>query len=139
MWPGVKEIMTSDSHELALPVRRLIDGLGRRRYDDTIIDYSIGLESLLLNVRDELRYRFSLRGASVLADPGEDKKQEFEELRDLYDARSAIVHGQDLSGLNLHAIRSRGETFLRDVWKWFFRQGLPVEEARKLIDDGILS
>ena len=95
MWPSVKEIMLSPSHYLSLPLRRLIDGLGRTRLDDRIVDYAIGLEALLLTAseKDELIYRFALRGAIVLGESGEDKHQAFQNLRNFYKARSTVVHG----------------------------------------------
>ena len=107
--------------------------------DDRIIDYTIGLEALLLNIRDELRYRFALRGASILVDAFGDKKQRFQELKDLYDSRSDIVHGQNISSLNLHAMQTQGEKFLREIWKWFFRRReLSRDEAIAILEDRIL-
>lgn len=139
LWPQIKEIMTELDSDFGLPVRRLVDGLSRRRPVDAIIDYSIGLEALLLNVRDELSYRFSLRGALILASVRGDKKRRFEELRVFYQARSRIIHGQDISGLNLHALRSQGEQSLREILTWFLKQGLSRDDAIINVDDGILS
>ena len=105
MWPIVREVMMADSHYLALPLRRLVDGLGRTRLDDRIIDYAIGLEALLTEgERAELGYRFALRGATILEEGGADKQQAFNELKELYNARSAIVHGASISKFNLGII-----------------------------------
>lgn len=140
MWPSVKEIMLSPSHYLSLPLRRLIDGLGRTRLDDRIVDYAIGLEALLLTAseKDELSYRFALRGATVLGGSGEDKHQAFQNLRDFYNARSTIVHGGSVSKLNLRSLADNGERLLRKVWKWHLAQSLSRQGAIARIDRRIL-
>ena len=122
-------------------MRRLIDGRGRTRLDDKIIDYAIGLEALLSerNERAEIRYRFSLRGATILAESGEDKSQAFHEFRDLYDARSDIVHGRAVSNADLRTNSSNGEKFLRIVWQWHLAQGLTLNGAIQRIDRRIVS
>ena len=140
MWPSVKEIMLSPSHYMSLPLRRLIDGLGRTRFDDRIVDYAIGLEAVLLNAseRDELSYRFALRGATVLGENGEDKHQAFQDLRNFYKARSTIVHGGSVSKLDLHSLAANGERLLRKVWSWHLAQSLSRQGAIARIDRRIL-
>ncbi|UCC16403.1 MAG: hypothetical protein JSU58_08540 [Dehalococcoidales bacterium] len=72
-----------------------MDGARRVRLEDAIIDYSIGLESLLTaGIRDELKYRFALRGSIVLNWEGGNRKESLKLLQDLYDTRSMIVHGE---------------------------------------------
>ncbi len=67
-WPTVRRIMESDSHYLRLPAQRLFEGSERGKQEDAILDYAIGLERLLTaGAEDELRYRFALRGATILA------------------------------------------------------------------------
>ena len=139
LWSSVKGIMLSSSHYLSLPLRRLIDGLTRTRDDDRIVDYAIGLEALLLKgdkEQGELSYRFRLRGAMVLAETGEDRHKAFQDLKDFYDARSAIVHGDSVSKLNLLA--GNGEQMLRKIWKWHLDQGLTRQGAIARIDRRIL-
>ena len=72
-------------------VNRYLSSLSRASPEDSVIDFTICLESLLLaNERDELRFRLSLRGANLLQneDPIEIKRI----LARMYDDRSAIVH-----------------------------------------------
>jgi hypothetical protein len=140
MWPSVKGIMLSPSHYLSLPLRRLIDGLARTRFDDRIVDYAIGLEALLLkdSEQNELSYRFRLRGAMVLGEAGEDKHQAFQNLEDFYKARSTIVHGGSVSRLNLRSLADNGERMLRKVWTWHLAQGLTRQGAIARIDRRIL-
>jgi len=139
-WHSVKEVMLSPSHYLSLPLRRLVDGLSRMRLDDKIVDYAIGLEALLLcdSKQDELSYRFRMRGAMVLAEVGEDRHQAFQNLKDLYNARSTIVHGHSISGLNLQSLADIGEQMLRKIWNWHFDQGLTCQDAIARIDRYIL-
>lgn len=141
MWPRVKEVMLSPSHYLSLPLRRLVDGLSRIRFDDRIVDYAIGLEALLLKgdkEQGELSYRFKLRGAMVLAEAGEDRHQAFQDLKAFYNARSTIVHGDSVSKLNLSSLANNGEQMLRKIWKWHLDQGLTHQGAIARIDRRIL-
>ena len=141
LWSSVKGIMLSSSHYLSLPLRRLIDGLTRTRDDDRIVDYAIGLEALLLKgdkEQGELSYRFRLRGSMVLAETGEDRHQAFQNLKDFYNARSTIVHGDSVSKLNLHSLADNGEQMLRKIWKWHLDQGLTHQGAIARIDRRIL-
>jgi len=138
MWPRVKEVMMAESHPLALPLRRLVDGLGRYRMDDRLIDYAIGLEALLLEgAEGEYRYRFSLRGAVISTWSGGDRYKAFQELQVLYDARSALVHGGAVSSSGLRSNSENGERFLREVWEWHLAQGLTLHEAMSRIDQQI--
>ena len=140
MWPSVKEIMLSRSHYLGLPLRRLIDGLGRTRFDDRIVDYAIGLEALLLTPSEnaELSYRFALRGATVLGESGEDGLLAFQALKGFYKARSTIVHGGSLAKLDLRSLAENGERWLRKVWIWHTAQRLSRQGAIARIDRRIL-
>lgn len=139
-WPRLREIMGAQDHYLRLPAQRLVDGGGRDRMDDAIIDYAIGLEALLTEgIQDELRYRLALRGATVLACQGGNRQQLFDGLRDFYDVRSSIVHGGRVTQTKLSNARSQGEKALRDVWWWYFTKGLcQLKEASSIIDSRIL-
>lgn len=59
---------------------------------DIILESVIGLEGLLVQRGAELRYRFSLHGAILLADEDEKIYELFEQLKDLYDKRSSAAH-----------------------------------------------
>ena len=57
-----------------------------------MIDTTISLESLIpSNV--ELRFKFSLYLSFILAEAPEKREETFKLLRNLYDARSSLVHG----------------------------------------------
>ena len=83
--------------------------LGRKRSDlvDKFIDYVISWESLLLTIKgdprdQELSYRFSINGASLIAaiNKSKDRKKYFGKMRSIYRLRSNIVHGGDDSSIN---------------------------------------
>jgi hypothetical protein len=56
-----------------------------------VIEYSVALESLLLDQEAELAYRFALR-LSVLRVPVGDRMQAFDQARTVYKVRSNAVH-----------------------------------------------
>lgn len=139
-WPRLRKLMESKDHYLRLPAQRLLDGGGRGRMDDAIIDYAIGLEALLTEgIVDELKYRFALRGATILSWDSGDTQPVFEKLRRFYDVRSKIIHGGSVTQEQLSDVRSDGEAFLRDIWWWYFRKGTPrLSKATALVESRIL-
>ncbi len=77
--------------KLETPLSRFSFAYSRLRVEDSVIDITIALESLLLHgTHDELKYRLSLRGAALLERDNPGKTMEF--LKRLYDIRSEIVH-----------------------------------------------
>ncbi len=139
-WPRLLKLIELEDHYLRLPAQRLLDGGGRERRDDAIIDYAIGLESLLTEgIVDELRYRFALRGATILSWESGDKQLVFEKLRSFYDVRSKIIHGGSVTQEQLKNTCSDGEMFLRDIWWWYFKQGVSqLSKATSLVESQIL-
>jgi Apea-like HEPN len=97
--------------DLETPLRRFNQHYSRRYNEDKILDLTIVLEStLLFGDTNELSYKVGLRGAALLKDvvpPAE----VFKLFRDLYKARSAIVH----NGLDASAIEKKGYTAGRGV------------------------
>ncbi len=65
----------------------------RETNEDKLIDYMVVFESLYLNEELELSYRLSNRMATLLGE-NEQKRQEIaEDIKDLYNLRSSLVHG----------------------------------------------
>ena len=78
--------------ELRVTLTRMCSALVKANPEDKLIDLTISLESLVPG-SGEFRFRFSYF-LSLLVESGRDeRKQAFEQLRTLYDARSALVHG----------------------------------------------
>jgi hypothetical protein len=137
-WLTVRKIMETDTHYLRLPAQRLFEGSERRKQEDAILDYAIGLERLLTaGEENELRYRFSLRGATILSWESGDKRTFYKNLRDFYDLRSYIVHGSrktDPPALNPRDACSNGENYLRKIWWWYVKNGFT--NARNGLSNG---
>jgi len=132
IWADLRRIVESEQHYLRLPALKLLEGGRRARNDDAIIDYSIALEALLLSgLRQELSYRFALRGSTIRSLRGGVRKDHFEALKELYGVRSRIVHGDRVANEAQAAARASGEEALREIWWWFY------ENARESHDSGI--
>lgn len=122
MWPPFKSLMDDEHHYLQLPVRRLLSGGDRPNLEDSLVDYVIGLESLLLTSGGELSFRFSVRGAVILSDNPGDRPDNFKSMRDLYGLRSNIVHGDNYNAGKLTASIEFAESALRKCWWWYFEK-----------------
>jgi UDP-2,3-diacylglucosamine pyrophosphatase LpxH len=64
-----------------------------RRNEDRLINLFIALEALYSDRSGELSYKLSNRMASLLARTDQERGDIFEHVRDLYDKRSKIIHG----------------------------------------------
>jgi hypothetical protein len=69
-------------NEYSIPIKRYLSAIYRDELDDKLIDAVIALESLLLpDIKDELKYRFSLRGSWILGKSQKDKIELFSFLK----------------------------------------------------------
>jgi hypothetical protein len=74
----------------------------RSAYEDMLVDYWIGLESLFSpDSNQEVKFRASLRIAAFLGETPEERQELYDEMRLSYDWRSAIVHGDKKQMKNL--------------------------------------
>ncbi len=86
-------------HFLDTAIRRFGYAGERRRPEDRLVDLLIFAESLFLSdtgeasERGELRYRLALRAAYFVEIDGCSRRDVFRIMRNAYDARSAVVHG----------------------------------------------
>lgn len=92
-------------------LERFNSSLIRAETFDKIVDITISMESLITG-KDELRYRFSLHNAFVAASDPQAREDAFSLLQSLYDARSAIVHGDVDSKDNKKAITKATDNWL---------------------------
>lgn len=76
---------------LDIPLSRFHDSYERQNERDKLIDLCISLESLYVREKDELAYRLALRCAYFLEE--DELTETFRAVKDIYDARSKIVHG----------------------------------------------
>ncbi len=135
--PRVVSILTEkDRSCLRLPLERLLTAAQRRNAEDQLVDYVIGLESLVAPDTDrlEVTVRFRLRGAAItpphLGNPGDRIKL----MNKLYDLRSRCVHGDAQRQEVLDCI-PKAEDALRQVLLWYMSNSLWGREPKSVITD----
>jgi hypothetical protein len=112
------------------------------RIEEKLIDLIISLEALYLTEKMELGYRLSLRVASSIGHLYNDRTMEqiAREIRDLYDKRSSIVHG-DPEEITSDEVVSRLMDYTRKSIQMFVKLS-PVKSKRdilKLLDDSLFN
>ena len=134
-WRRFRRLMEEPQHYLQTPVRRLRVAGTRAQKEDALVDYVIGLEALLgtEDERTELGYRFRVRGSVLLAKKKNERKGHLVALRDLYDLRSRIVHGQVVAAEDLEKALPFAEGALRRVWSWYFAHWYSESDNRTAI------
>ncbi len=91
-----------------------------------------GIEALI-EVKAELRFRLSALIASVLEEPGVQRRGMFKKISKMYDQRSKIVHGANLStkDIRVHTIEAR--TLLARLMRSYVQRGkVPTMEELEL-------
>lgn len=96
----IKRLVTTHNknRNLEIAERKLFDSELRENVEDSILDISTGFESLLSDSQDNIKYKISLRSATVCL---QSKLSDFSplEIRDgirtFYDLRSSIIHANE--------------------------------------------
>jgi hypothetical protein len=98
-----------DSIELA--ARRLSAGMLREAEDDAVLDLLIGLEAVLSDQdKGELTFKLAVRTAAVLAELSDyDPSVVFGQVKQLYNYRSAVAHGNAKKATKLRTLDVGGE------------------------------
>lgn len=107
--PEIAALHGALSHELLskhrfikVAVHRIERSVEETEHAERLVDLVIALEALLLadigpaDLRGELGFRLSLRGAYFLASDAAQRRNIYQELKKAYRLRSAIVHGDEL-------------------------------------------
>ena len=68
-------------------------GSEEKDLENKMIDFFVAFEALYLVEKLELSYRLALRTATLLGESSQEKKEIFSFMRDAYNLRSQIVHG----------------------------------------------
>ncbi len=127
------------SRELTVALRRFNQAYGRDLREDRIIDLTVALERCLLpDTREELSYKFALRGTAFLVWTKANKWDPHTGhalLRAMYEARSKIVHeGKQLTdieeklkdlqdmGIQLNDFPQQCENIVRDILRAYVLQ-----------------
>lgn len=92
-----KSLLRTESNKLKLAAKRLNRASLRKSEEDTILDITIGLETLMVgDSRSEMTYKLAMRISALLdVEPiaGYTKDQIFDVCKKIYDYRSAVIHG----------------------------------------------
>lgn len=136
-WKHFRRLMETEHHYLQVPIRRLRAAGTRAEKEDALVDCVVGLEALLGtdDEKTEIGYRFRIRGSVVLAKYKKDRRFYLNSMRNLYDLRSRIVHGQTVSSKQLDSALPEAESTLRKVWRWFFDKYTGQKDNRKGIEE----
>lgn len=82
--------------KLKIPIGRFLRGFEELDYENKLIDYLIGLESIFVKKHEPSKGALiSKRCADFLAEPEENKKSINNTIREAYKIRNDIVHGSD--------------------------------------------
>lgn len=119
----------AETHE-EIAFARFQTAVVERNPSDAIVDYVIALEAVFLQgVRDELRFRFALYGAWFLGTDRTDRQRLFDELKQLYDARSEIVHGSVRKPHELEALAGLARRVSSAALLRALREGWPTAKV----------
>jgi hypothetical protein len=125
-----KGVFHSPRAQAEVALARFQTAVVERSHADAVVDYVIALEAMLLpGVRDELRYRFGLCGAWFLGADRADRLRLADEFRDLYDARSAIVHGTPPAAHRLEPLGASARRLCALTLTKALREGFPTAQA----------
>lgn len=126
-------VLNDDKTPLKVAIHRYNMAIERNNPKDRLVDLAIAAESLFLG-KDEkeiLTYRMSMRAARLLAPP-ETRQETFDWIKEIYDLRSAIVHGDrkpskgKVKNIAENEVLLREEVykfaeFVRNSIRWFAR------------------
>src|SRR6266508_3021827 len=106
---GWASIITSvDDSKIRIAQRRTLSALTQRHDPvDSFIDAVVAWENLFGAGQGELRFRISASMASLLSDVADERLALQNEISKLYDRRSKVLHGDDLSPESASADRNR--------------------------------
>jgi hypothetical protein len=123
---------------LAVPIRRLDMAMKRPEPKDQLVDLAVSAEALFLtnDEKEVLTYRLKMRASRVLAPP--EKREEMRTwISDIYDLRSAIVHGdREPSKRRLRPILADNKLLSGEVLKFaeLVRKGIRL--GARLVNGG---
>ncbi len=109
----------TDDKKIKLARRKLFDSDLRTNKDDSVLDVATGLEALLSDSTDNLKYKISLRSAAIC------KKKKFYQftpvevkigIKTFYDFRSAIIHGNSKNHVKKKTVKLGRFQQIETLW-----------------------
>jgi len=113
----------------------------RKDPEDRLIDYVIALTSLFSKKMERglERYRLSMRVALLLESRSEKRKKVRQEILEIYDKRSSVVHGREIKKFqnftNLTDLVDKAEEYVRRSIKVLLQLDLKLGGRSKIIDN----
>lgn len=102
---------------------RLTEGVARKKPEDQLIDYMVGLEALYLpDGNQELTFRICMRVAFLLFSVPVQRKETYNFLKGMYGIRSKIIHGKNYN-LNKDDINRLGNLLRKSIKLWIEDKG----------------
>jgi hypothetical protein len=93
---------------IALAIRRALSAADTlRELDDAVVDAVIALEALFGTGKTEVGFRLQLAVAFLVGDSEAKRKQIFDQVGELYNARSELVHGTVIAVPRLMVLRQQ--------------------------------
>jgi hypothetical protein len=113
--------------ELRQAVRRMSDASDRTNADDAVVDYVVGIESLLTDESmSEVAFKLRLRLAYLIGRNSDDRIHVFNQMKQLYTIRGKIAHGKAKPG-QAATMRSLGDDYLRRLIIAVLNLGFKIE------------
>ena len=117
---AIPEFTVQEHTRVEIILRRSLRGLGATSPEAGFIDLVTALEALLLpGINMEVSYRFRLYGALFLREE-RDPQEVFTNLRDIYDVRSKMVHGEPVTSER----RIRASQYANDLARAMVLRGI---------------
>lgn len=127
---------------LQVAINRFSSSIENETPEDKIVDYVIALESLLLSSPGEASLRISSRAAVLLGEDDEDMEFLWKFMRQAYNLRSGIVHGEgvrkftiDGKSYDLNDITVQLESVTRKAIKKILNLMNSYENQNQILDD----
>ena len=90
-----KSLRFTDDRRMFIALERFNLAYEKKRFEDNIIDYVIAFEALFVNSK-RIRMEVGLKSGFLIEDTKEKRTEICKFMRDLYDLRSSIVHGDGI-------------------------------------------
>jgi hypothetical protein len=96
-WKITRKVKIDEISPLSVTIRRFNFAYNRTLPEDKLVDYAISYEALFSGKEDKesLNHKLALRFSRLHKRNFNDREFYFQKGKDLYNARSAIVHGDD--------------------------------------------